>query len=163
MDGESPDKVADVCGQKITCVERKTCIIDSELDRLSIGRKGKLGGPGDGLTGIVDFNGKTAEEIIENAKASFRKFYERKRSTFDKTRVYPSETWFRFVEDRKPLLLIYLIDVGAAEENQKKQEAEFKAAMGNTPAVGLALGLPRMMRKQGLHPPVIRSTVSITG
>ena len=23
MDGESPDKVADVCGQKITCVERK--------------------------------------------------------------------------------------------------------------------------------------------
>ena len=141
MDGESPDKVADVCGQKITCVERKTCIIDSELDRLSIGRKGKLGGPGDGLVGIVDFNGKTAEEIIENAKASFRKFYEKEKGVpFDKTRVYPSETWFRFVVDRKPLLLIYLIDVGVAEENQKKQEAEFKAAMGNTPAVGRVLG-----------------------
>ena len=151
MDGESPDKVADVCGQKITCVERKTCIIDSELDRLSIGRKGKLGGPGDGLTGIVDFNGKTAEEIIENAKASFRKFYEKEKGVpFDKTRVYPSETWFRFVEDRKPLLLIYLIDVGVAEENQKKQEAEFKAAMGNTPAVGLALGLPRNDEEAGL-------------
>ena len=151
MDGESPDKVADVCGQKITCVERKTCIIDSELDRLSIGRKGKLGGPGDGLMGIVDFNGKTAEEIIENAKASFRKFYEKEKGVpFDKTRVYPSETWFRFVEDRKPLLLIYLIDVGVAEENQKKQEAEFKAAMGNTPAVGLALGLPRNDEEAGL-------------
>ena len=98
----------------------KTCIIDSELDRLSIGRKGKLGGPGDGLVGIVDFNGKTAEEIIENAKASFRKFYgkSKKGVPFDKTRVYPSETWFRFVVDRKPLLLIYLIDVGVAEENQ---------------------------------------------
>lgn len=151
MDGESPDKVADVCGQKITCVERKTCIIDSELDRLSIGRKGKLGGPGDGLVGIVDFNGKTAEEIIENAKASFRKFYEKEKGVpFDKTRVYPSETWFRFVVDRKPLLLIYLIDVGVAEENQKKQEAEFKAAMGNTPAVGLALGLPRNDEEAGL-------------
>ena len=69
---------------------------------------------------------------------------------FDKTRVYPSETWFRFVEDRKPLLLIYLIDIGAAEENQKKQEAEFKAAMGNTPAVGLALGLPRNDEEAGL-------------
>jgi hypothetical protein len=115
------------------------------------GRKGKLGGPGDGLVGIVDFNGKTAEEIIENAKASFRKFYEKEKGVpFDKTRVYPSETWFRFVVDRKPLLLIYLIDVGVAEENQKKQEAEFKAVMGNTPAVGLALGLPRNDEEAGL-------------
>ena len=94
---------------------------------------------------------KIAEEIIENAKASFRKFYEKEKGVpFDKTRVYPSETWFRFVEDRKPLLLIYLIDIGAAEENQKKQEAEFKAAMGNTPAVCLALGLPRNDEEAGL-------------
>ena len=94
---------------------------------------------------------KIAEEIIENAKASFRKFYEKEKGVpFDKTRVYPSETWFRFVVDRKPLLLIYLIDVGVAEENQKKQEAEFKAAMGNTPAVGLALGLPRNDEEAGL-------------
>ena len=94
---------------------------------------------------------KIAEEIIENAKASFRKFYEKEKGVpFDKTRVYPSETWFRFVVDRKPLLLIYLIDVGVAEENQKKQEAEFKAAMGNTPAVGRALGLPRNDEEAGL-------------
>ena len=52
--------------------------------------------------------------------------------------------------DRKPLLLIYLIDVGVAEENQKKQEAEFKAVMGNTPAVGWALGLPRNDEEAGL-------------
>lgn len=50
----------------------------------------------------------------------------RKRSTIDKTRVYPSETWFRFVEDRKPLLLIYLIDVGVAEENQKNRKQNSK-------------------------------------
>ena len=47
MDGGNLDKAVNVCGQKIACVERKTCVIDSELDRLSIGRRGKLGGPGD--------------------------------------------------------------------------------------------------------------------
>ena len=151
MDGGNPDKTVDICGQKIACVERKTCVIDSELDRLSIGRKGKLGGPGDGLTGIVDFNGKTAEEIIEGAKASFREFYEREKGMpFDEKREYPSDTWFRFVEDRKPLLLIYLIDVGVADETQKKQEAEFRDAMGNASAVGLALGLPRNDEEAGL-------------
>ena len=151
MDGGNPDKTVDICGRKIACVERKTCVIDSELDRLSIGRKGKLGGPEDGLTGIVDFNGKTAEEIIEGAKASFREFYEREKGMpFDEKRVYPSDTWFRFVEDRKPLLLIYLIDVGVADETQKKQEAEFRDAMGNAPAVGLALGLPRNDEEAGL-------------
>ena len=65
-------------------------------------------------------------------------------------RVYPSDTWFRFVEDRKPLLLIYLIDVDVADENQTKQRDAFRAAMGDTPAVGLALGLPRNDKEAGL-------------
>lgn len=151
MDGGNTEKTVNVCEQRIACVERKTCVIDSELDRLSIGRRGKLGGPGDGLTGIIDFNGKSAEEIIENAKASFRKFYEaEKGEPFDETRVYPSDTWFRFVEDRKPLLLIYLIDVDVADENQTKQRDAFRAAIGDTPAVGLALGLPRNDKEAGL-------------
>ena len=151
MDGGNLDKAVNVCGQKIACVERKTCVIDSELDRLSIGRRGKLGGPGDGLTGIIDFNGKTAKEIVENAKSSFRQFYEKEKGMpFDETRVYPSDTWFRFVEDRKPLLLIYLIDVDVADENQTKQRDAFHSAMGDTPAVGLALGLPRNDKEAGL-------------
>ena len=151
MDGGNLDKAVNVCGQKIACVERKTCVIDSELDRLSIGRRGKLGGPGDGLTGIIDFNGKTAKEIVENAKSYFRQFYEKEKGMpFDETRVYPSDTWFRFVEDRKPLLLIYLIDVDVADENQTKQRDAFHSAMGDTPAVGLALGLPRNDKEAGL-------------
>ena len=151
MDGGNLDKAVNVCGQKIACVERKTCVIDSELDRLSIGRRGKLGGPGDGSTGIIDFNGKTAKEIVENAKSSFRQFYEKEKGMpFDETRVYPSDTWFRFVEDRKPLLLIYLIDVDVADENQTKQRDAFHSAMGDTPVVGLALGLPRNDKEAGL-------------
>ena len=110
-----------------------------------------MGGHGDGLTGIIDFNGKTAKEIVENAKSSFRQFYEKEKGMpFDETRVYPSDTWFRFVEDRKPLLLIYLIDVDVADENQTKQRDAFHSAMGDTPAVGLALGLPRNDKEAGL-------------
>ena len=57
---------------------------------------------------------------------------------------FSSETWFRFVKDRKPLLIIYLIDVnGDEDERQKKQFDELKEKLGKVPVVGFALGLPR--------------------
>ena len=149
MDGNNPDNIVDVCGQKIIRVKRENCVISSEFDRLSIGRRGRLGGPSDGMTGIVDYNGKTATQIIEDAKETFRNRYEKEKGIpFEEGRVYPSDTWFRYVEDRKPLLLIYLIDVYA--EDQHKQQEEFRLAMGDTPAVGLALGLPRNDKEAGL-------------
>ena len=149
MDGNNPDNTVDVCGQQIIRVKRENCVISSEFDRLSIGRRGRLGGPSDGMTGIVDYNGKTATQIIEDAKATFRNRYEKEKGIpFEEGRVYPSDTWFRYVEDRKPLLLIYLIDVYA--EDQHKQQEEFRLAMGDTPAVGLALGLPRNDKEAGL-------------
>ena len=63
--------------------------------------------------------------------------------TDDKT--YPSDTWFKYIKDRKPLLMVYFIDVGFKkdEPNQKKQINEFRQDMGDTPAVGFLLGLPK--------------------
>lgn len=145
-DTTEPSLLVDIGGNKIPKVLRTNCIIDKDTDRLSIGQRGKLGGPGDGRTGIVDFNGKTADEIIEKAKAEYRVVYKKKNGyEFQSNRTYPSDTWFRYVEDRRPIILVYFIDVDVdpEESNQKKQVDEFRKSMNGIPALGLAMGLPR--------------------
>ena len=145
MDGNSSADapVVDIAGRRIYQVQRKHCVIDRDTDRLSLGRRGKLGGPNDGLAGIVDFNGKTAEEIVSDAKSAFIKNYELTRKEKFSKDNYSSETWFRFVKDRKPLLIVYFIDVSGDDGTQKKQFDELKEKLGNVPVVGFALGLPR--------------------
>lgn len=145
-DTDDPALLVNIGGQKIPKVLRTNCIIDKDTDRLSIGQRGKLGGPGDGRTGIVDFNGKTADEIIDEAKSEYQIIYEEKNGCeFPKSKTYPSDTWFRYVDDRRPIILIYFIDVDVDQEesNQKKQIDEFRRQMNGIPALGLAMGLPR--------------------
>lgn len=125
---------------------RRTCVVDKDTDRLNIGHRGKMGGPNDGLAGIIDFNGKTATEIVEEAKRLYRIDYRnRKGEEFTKDKTYPSDTWFKFIKDRKPLLMIYFVDVVVDDDepNQEKQINGFRQKMGETPAVGFMLGLPR--------------------
>ena len=148
MDGNDSGEISSVVnisGREIYRVKR-TCIVDKDTDRLSIGRRGKMGGPNDGLAGIVDYNGRTAQEIVEEAKLLYRIDYKNRRGEeFTKDKTYPSDTWFKFVKDRKPLLMVYFIDVVVKEDeiNQEKQINEFKSEMGETPAIGFMLGLPR--------------------
>ena len=145
-DTTQPDLITNLAGREIPKVLRRNCIIDRESDRLGIGRRGKLGGPGDGRTGIVDYNGHSAEEILERAKALYRATYRKNHGIdFIDGKTYPSDTWFKYVEDRRPILLVYLMDINVSEDesNQKKQVDEFRKAMNGIPALGLAMGLPR--------------------
>ena len=140
-------------GKTINKVIRTTCVIDKESNRLSIGRKGKLGGTTDGISGIVDFNGKSASNIIESAKSAYRDYYKRETGNeFSAGKTFPLSTWFRFVKDRKPLLLIYFIDVDIDKEesNQRLQIEDFRRKLNGTPVVGFALGLPRNDSASGL-------------
>ena len=144
MEGNASTGVFDVTvgGERLIAVQRNNCKIDRDMDRLSLGRRGKLGGPNDGLAGIIDFNGKKAEDIVEKAKAEFIKNYELTRGEKFTKGNYSSETWFRFVKDRKPLLIVYFLCVDG-EEKQQKQFEELRNELDNTPVVGFALGLPR--------------------
>ena len=147
MDGSAKEDSAyiDFKGNQIYKVQR-TCIIDSDTDRINIGRRGKLGGPNDGLAGIIDYNGYTATEIVEKAKAIYRSDYKLKQKLeFPKDKQYPSDTWFKYVKDRKPLLMIYLIEVivDKDDESQKEPVRELKEELGDVPVTGFMLGLPR--------------------
>lgn len=111
-------------------VLRRNCRVDKAQDRLNIGNRGKLGGTSDGIAGIVDFNGKTAQRILEDAEKSFL--------SENSSKNFPSNTWFKYVKDRKPALFVYFIDVEG--ENQIDL---LRDELGEVPVTGFALGLPR--------------------
>ena len=50
MEGNDDEKCAEIAGKKIPKVVRNHCSIRQSEDRLDIGRRGRLGGPGDGRT-----------------------------------------------------------------------------------------------------------------
>ncbi len=141
----------DVFDKKIYKVKR-TCIFDSDTRKISLGKRGKLGGPNDGMLGISAYNGKSSSDIVREAKEKFKADYEAEhQDEFDDEKTFPSNTWFKYVADRKPILLIYFIDVDTNtnmdnnDENgsQKGQAQSFKGSMGQVPAVALAIGMPR--------------------
>lgn len=136
MDGSDAKLTKIIGGKTIRLVERHKCCIEPSIDKLSLGRRGKLGGPTDGKIGLN-------EKQVELAKSEFDKeFLKKEGEIFEGT--YPSNTWFKYVKDRKPLLIIYLIDVRTDEaNNQGNQEAEYLSKMQGYPSVGFALGLPR--------------------
>lgn len=148
MDGSETAENATIqhfAGKGIYRVHR-TCVIDRDTDRLNIGRRGKLGGPNDGLAGIVDFGGKTASEIVATARKQFGIDYgQHNGRPFDEKRNYPSDTWFKYVHDRKPLLMVYFIHVEYDPEDsqQHNQIDELHQSLGNCPVTGFMLGLPR--------------------
>lgn len=136
-------KLVNLSGRYIPKVHRDHCVINYDTERLGIGQRGKLGGPGDGMAGIVDFEGSSSEEILEEAKRLYRIEYEKSKGVeFSDNRTYPSKTWFAYVEKRRPLLLIYMMDV-FADNDQKKRMDEFRVQMEGMPVVGFAMGLPR--------------------
>ena len=151
--GGTSEQNAEIADINIKSVIRGNCIIETGKDLLSIGRKGKLGGPTDGITGIFDTADRTAKDIIKEAQERYKVDYKKqKQKEFSEKSTYPGKTWFKYVKDRRPLLIIYLIDVQEHSEKTKNEETkeinnsktfeQFKKDMGDIPSVGLAMGFP---------------------
>ena len=146
LDGSVKTKNKEVVIRERTIykIERNNCT--TEDDRLRIGRRGKMGGTADGKIGIVPFNGKTVASIIDEAKEKFKAAYRLANgSEFAEGREYPADTWFKFVKDRKPIILVYFIDVNS--DNNSNAIKAYKAQMTDSdgfevPSVGLAIGFP---------------------
>lgn len=121
-------------------VKRLNCLFDTTSKRISIGQRGKLGGPNDGQLGVEDYNGKSSEQILDAAKKKYIEDY-KKENSGEEPSNYASNTWFKYIVDRRPVLIMYFIEVGA-EENSRKQAEGFVQAMNSMPVVCLAMGLP---------------------
>lgn len=140
-------KNSDICpimlgNTEIIPILRSNCQISEYDDRLNIGRRGKLGGPGDGLAGILDTPDMSAADIIAEAQEKFREDYlKRKRTPLANDATYPGETWFKYIKNRRPLLVIYFINA-KGDDNNTESFNRMKSAMGDAVSVGFALGFP---------------------
>ena len=153
MDGSKNDDMnlqLTVGGETIYKLVRNYCKFESGDKRISLGKSGKMGGPNDGLLGITDMNGKTSDEIIESAKEGYKANYLKiKKVPMPENSTYSSKTWFQFIEDRNPLLIVYFVEVGAKDNNQEKAAQKFRESMGGMPVVGFAMGFPKNNNGQG--------------
>lgn len=140
-------KNSDICpiilgNTEIIPILRSNCQISEYDDRLNIGRRGKLGGPGDGLAGILDTPDMSAADIIAEAQEKFREDYlKRKRTPLANDATYPGETWFKYIKNRRPLLVVYFINA-KGDDNNTESFNRMKNAMGDAVSVGFALGFP---------------------
>ena len=135
--------------QDISLVKRGNCqIVKSDnpdhQDRLDIGKRGKLSGAtADGLLGL---NETTAKFMRGEAEKRFNQKYIAQNGIPPKPGcTIPVKTWFEFIEDRNPLLLLYFLDIYADEDNVEadKNIAAFKHDMHGIPVVGFAIGFPQ--------------------
>jgi hypothetical protein len=93
------------------------------------GRSARLGSPTDAR------NGLSKQQIeIAKSKAIDNKVWNGISSTINQ------EVWFKFVENRNPLLMIYFIKLASEEASDKEQI--FIKKLNGSPAMGFSIGFP---------------------
>ncbi|MBO7412143.1 MAG: Z1 domain-containing protein [Fibrobacter sp.] len=135
MEGRDSSSTTIVDGKKIQLVQRGGCGFDAAGKKIKIGERGKLSGPGDGKIGIVDYNDKTAEDIVDELKTVYSE-------SPDAVKSLPTEAYFKYVKDRKPMLMIYLLNL-----EMKSEDASFnriKKEMGEIPFTAFYVGFPKI-------------------
>ena len=125
-------------GKEIYRVKRNSCLVDEYQGRINIGNRGKLAGTSDGRQCLDDQEDK---EIISHAEECYRKYYkENKKVDFKESSTYPINTWFKYIDKRNPLLLVYLMEL--EEEINDSQVNGKIIGRNDEPWVGLAMGIP---------------------
>ena len=92
---------------------------------------GTLGGPTDGCIGITAEQRKAAKKAMDEAK---------KAAGEPPAKGTPNYTWFKYISERKPLLIIYSIKPSRQERDPKLQA--YLDEVGNSPIMGFAIGFP---------------------
>ena len=102
---------------------------DITNERININkRRGRLTSPSDAKQGLIASQIDSAKEqaVMDG---------------WNGIQTLPRETWFKYVPDRNPLLMIYFIKL-KSDENAAQKENEFIDGMGGELNVGFAIGFP---------------------
>lgn len=93
--------------------------------------RGTLGGPTDGCIGITSQQRKAAKDAMDAAKLAAGE---------PAAKGTPNYTWFKYISERKPLLIIYSIKPSSQEREPKLQA--YLDKISNDPIMGFAIGFP---------------------
>ncbi len=102
---------------------------DLKNDRINIGgRRGRLTSPTDARNGLTKSQIDYVKQMSNLAEDKGKK-------------TLPREVWFKFIDDRNPLLIIYFIQLDA--EGVTEKEKDFLNKQGTDPLIGLSIGFPK--------------------
>lgn len=93
--------------------------------------RGTLGGPTDGCVGITSKQRDKAKEAMKAAKLAAKEPI---------GKGIPSNTWFKYISERNPLLIIYSIKHSGTGTERKL--TDYLTAIGDDPILGFAIGFP---------------------
>lgn len=123
--------VGDVVYQISDDIAVKTAKRDIYISRghLCFTGRGVLGGNSDGQIGLD-------EATIELVKERYHK------AVKDSAKALPNVAWYRFADNRKPLLIVYFIRPDSESEYSDKLLLNYKEQLGENPIIGFAVGFP---------------------
>lgn len=123
----------DIAGTTIAGVERTLYIKNGVV---CFTNKGRLGGTSETALLLTPEQKEIAERDYKNNKGIRQDL---------NVSTYPSETWFKYVENRNPCLFIYPVkpknDIN--DETENKRIIELIKELGNSPLYGFSIGLPK--------------------
>lgn len=93
--------------------------------------RGTLGGPTDGYVGITSQQREAAKKAMEEAKMAAGE---------KQTKGASNYTWFKYISDRKPLLVIYSIKHSGGEGDDAINK--YLREIGDIPVMGFGMGFP---------------------
>lgn len=127
-----------ICDHEMKAVQRTASIDAENSDRINVGSRGQLTGPSDGKLGLDTI----ADALkIESAQKAFEADYlERKKVPFEDGQTYPISVWFKYIADRKPVLLVYKMFFLSDEDAAEYEKEYFENA--GVSWLGLAMGIP---------------------
>lgn len=127
-----------ICDHELKAVQRTASIDAENGDRINVGSRGQLTGPSDGKLGLDTI----ADALkIESAQKAFEADYlERKKVPFEAGQTYPINVWFKYIADRKPVLLVYKMFFLSDEDAAEYEKEYFENAGASW--LGLAMGIP---------------------
>lgn len=123
----------EIAGVKMAGIERTLYMKNGAV---CFTNKGRLGG-----------TSETALLLTSQQKATAEKEYKINKGMKENVNVFtfPSDTWFKYVDDRNPCLFIYPVkpknDVN--DETENKKIVDFISELKNNPLYGFSLGLPK--------------------
>lgn len=133
---ETTYSITETC--RVNCMERSFQPMDGRCFGFT-GSAGRLGSKTDALYAIKN-------EISESQKREIEQAYENDRG--GKVKSYPGKIWFKYVEDRKPCLMIYLVRPPLVRSPKKLSKSDpsvekYISELGKNPVVGFGVGFPK--------------------
>lgn len=122
-------------GIKLNMINRSLKLVGNHVG--FTGSAGRLGSKTDGLYALSEVD----PQIIETAKCDYKN--DKELSKIPSNSQCPSDVWFKYVSERKPCLMIYLVEPSDKSRTGETLMNNYLDGLNGDPVVGFGVGFPK--------------------